>query len=113
MLISCHPGLADWVQTQFGTKIAGNIVLPPDRVSGPLLRRRIADRRSLPEMLGEVVDMMGEQLRHKLVLVGAGYPGKWLVAVARERGGVALDLGSVFDYWLGLPTRSYLDMSPG
>jgi len=112
VLISCHPGLADWVQTQFGTKIAGNIVLPPDRVSGPLLRRRIADRRTLPEMLGEVVDMMGEQLRHKLVLVGAGYPGKWLVAVARERGGVALDLGSVFDYWLGLPTRSYLDMSP-
>lgn len=112
LLISCHPGLADWVQAQFGTKIAGNIVLPPDCVSGPLLRRRIADRRSLPEMLGEVVDMMGEQPRHKLVLVGAGYPGKWLVAVARERGGVALDLGSVFDYWLGLPTRSYLDMSP-
>lgn len=112
VLISCHPGLADWVQAEFGTKIAGNIVLPPDRVSGPLLRRRTADGRSLPEMLGEVAELMDDWPRHRLVLVGAGYPGKWLVAIARERGGIALDLGSVFDYWLGLPTRSYLDMSP-
>jgi hypothetical protein len=47
-----------------------------------------------------------------LVLVGAGYLGKWLVDVARAQGGVALDVGSVFDYWLGLTTRSYLDLNP-
>ena len=112
VLVSCHPGLADWVRAKFRVNIAGNIILPPDRVSGPLLRRRVADARSLPEVIGEVVEMMGELPRHRLVLVGAGYPGKWLVDVARKRGGVALDLGSLFDYWLGLPTRSYLDMSP-
>jgi len=47
------------------------------------------------------------------VLIGAGYPGKILVDVARARGGVALDLGSIFDYWLGLRTRSYLDIDSG
>jgi hypothetical protein len=112
VLVSCHPGLADWMHSHFGVKIAGSIVLPPDLVSGPLLARRIAEKRTLPEMLGEVVQTLGELPCHRLVLVGAGYPGKWLVAVARERGGVAIDLGSVFDHWLGLPTRSYLDMGP-
>jgi hypothetical protein len=29
------------------------------------------------------------------------------VHAVRERGGVALDLGSVLDYWLGIATRSY------
>jgi hypothetical protein len=112
LLVSCHPELADWMSTQFGARIAGNIVLPPDRVSGPLLRNRVAERRLLPDMLDEIGDMIANMADRRLVLVGAGYPGKWLVEIARQKGGVALDVGSIFDYWLGLPTRSYLDMSP-
>jgi hypothetical protein len=59
-----------------------------------------------------VLDEMGDLPLGRLVLVGAGYPGKWLVSEARRRGGIALDLGSIFDYWLGLNTRSYLDLDP-
>lgn len=112
VLISCHPDLADWMGARFGVRIAGNVVLPPDRVSGPLLKRRIPESRTLPQILDEVVDELGDLPRGRLVLVGAGYPGKWLASVARQRGGVVLDLGSVFDYWLGLNSRSYLDLDP-
>lgn len=112
VLVSCHPDLADWMGARFGVRIAGNVVLPPDRVSGPLLKLRIPESRSLPQILDEVVDELGDLPRGRLVLVGAGYPGKWLASVARQRGGVVLDLGSVFDYWLGLNSRSYLDLAP-
>lgn len=112
VLISCHPGLGDWVRRAFGVTIAGSIVLPPDRVSAPLLRRHSGESRSLPEILPAVLDQMGDLPRGRLVLVGAGYPGKLLVSEARNRGGVALDVGSIFDYWLGLNTRSYLDLDP-
>lgn len=112
VLLSCHPGLAEWVEGRFGVSIAASILVPPDHVSGAVLRERIGDRRRLPEMMDEVLERMGDLPRNRLVLIGAGYPGKWLVNVARARGGVALDLGSIFDYWLGLTTRSYLDLPP-
>lgn len=112
VLVSCHPDLADWMVDRFGVRIAGNVVLPPDMVSGPLLKRQVTGTRTLPQSLDEVVGSLGDLSRGRLVLVGAGYPGKWLAWVARQRGGVALDIGSVFDYWLGLNTRSYLDLDP-
>jgi hypothetical protein len=47
---------------------------------------------------------MGD-LRGQLFLVGAGLLGKHYCAVVKEQGGVALDIGSVFDSWAqkGLP----------
>jgi hypothetical protein len=112
VLVSCHPGLADWISNRFGLRIAGHILVPPDRVSAPLLRSRTPETRTLPQILDAVTAEMGDLPRGRLVLVGAGYPGKLLTGIARERGGIALDLGSIFDYWLGLNTRSYLDLDP-
>ena len=54
---------------------------------------------------------MGDLPRNRLVLVGAGLLGKLLVSEARARGGIALDIGSIFDHWLGFRTRSYLDLN--
>ena len=112
VLVSCHPELADFVQTKFGSKVAASLVLPPDRVSGPALKSAAMDSRSLPDVLDDFVAELRTLARGRLVLVGGGYLGKWLVDIARAEGGVALDLGSVFDYWLGLSTRSYLDLNP-
>jgi hypothetical protein len=110
VLLSCHQGLSSFMEQRFGTKIAKDIVLPPDRVTGPVLRQEVSHNRTLPEIMDEVLQDMGEAPRGRLVLIGAGYLGKWLADVARSRGGVALDLGSIFDHWLGLSTRSYLDL---
>lgn len=111
-LVSCHAELAGFVEKKYGVKVESSLVLPPDRVSAPAMGDRPFDRRLLPDILDEVVDRMKNLPRGSLVLVGAGYLGKWLIDVARTQGGVALDVGSVFDYWLGLTTRSYLDLNP-
>jgi len=47
----------------------------------------------------------------RMVLVGAGYLGKWIVHQAKAAGGIALDIGSIADYWMGLKTRSYQDLA--
>ena len=112
VLVSCHPGLADLMIKKFSIEITGNILLPPDHVSGPLLGKRLSGGRELPEMLDETIGDVAAMSAQSLVLVGAGYPGKILVEAARAHGGVALDLGSIFDYWLGISTRSYLDLRP-
>ena len=49
-----------------------------------------------------------------LILVGAGFLGKTYCEWARQRGAVAIDIGSVFDYWDETPTREgYLTVKNG
>lgn len=40
-----------------------------------------------------------------LYLIGAGLLAKEYCSVVKSRGGFALDIGSVFDYWANVPTR--------
>jgi hypothetical protein len=110
VLVSCHPGLAEMMEQRFAVRVAGNVLVPPRHASLPVIKRRISETRALPEMIYEVADRLGDLPRGKLVIVGAGYLGKWLTGLAKARGGVALDLGSIVDYWVGIRTRSYVDL---
>jgi hypothetical protein len=47
-----------------------------------------------------------------LVLVGAGLFGKIYCMDAKEYGGVAIDIGSIFDVWAGVQSRSYIRSIP-
>jgi hypothetical protein len=111
VLISCHPGLPDILERRYGARIAANIIVPPRHASIPLLREKPTMSAPLPVVIEDVSEQLGELPRNRLVLVGAGYLGKSLVDLAKKRGGVALDLGSVFDHWVGINTRSYLDLA--
>lgn len=110
VLVSCHRQIPDRVRERFSLKVVGHILLPPDQVTSPFLASR-SDNRALPSMLQTALDELGNLPQGRLVLVGGGLLGKLIVAEARARGGVALDIGSVFDHWLGLRTRSYLDLN--
>ncbi len=47
-----------------------------------------------------------------LYLIGAGLLGKIYCSKVKEKGGIALDIGSVFDYLLSYQTRRHLSLSP-
>lgn len=49
-------------------------------------------------------------LRGKICLFGAGVAGKQLGILMKQRGGIVIDLGSVFDLWEGKITRSWIKM---
>jgi hypothetical protein len=108
--VTCHPDLPDALRARFGIGTAANFVIAPRSATARVLRKLTADTRTLPEMVRDVLTAMGDTPRGRLVIVGAGYLGKWICDEARARGGVALDLGSIVDYWVGLKTRSYLDL---
>jgi hypothetical protein len=44
----------------------------------------------------------------KVFLVGAGGLGKIYCMLIKEHGGLAYDIGALFDGWAGLYTRPYL-----
>jgi hypothetical protein len=97
LAVSCHAKLP------FET-----IVVPPRHAS--LASFGIAEMgpKILPEVLDDTIARLPSDLSGRLVIVGAGYAGKVIVAEAKARGAVALDLGSILDYWVGAATRSYL-----
>jgi len=65
----------------------------------------------LPEVLPQLLqDLKAVTTPGSLVLVAAGFAGKLFLHTAKEAGGVALDVGATLDYWLGLKTRSHVDL---
>lgn len=109
--VSCHPGLPAAFETMFATAIAKHIVVPPRHASLAAFGLNEMGPRILPEALDDAVAELDADLAGRLVIVGAGYAGKVIVHEAKARGAVALDLGSILDYWLGIATRSYLTAS--
>jgi tetratricopeptide (TPR) repeat protein len=105
--VSCHPGLPQAVENLFGATIVHNLLIPPRHASLAAFGLSDMGPKILPEVLGDIIAQLGNDLAGRLVIVGAGYAGKCIVQAAQERGAVALDLGSVLDYWVGVATRSY------
>jgi hypothetical protein len=62
---------------------------------------------SYPDVIGRVREVSAPG---HLVLVGAGILGKVFVHEARQRGAVALDIGSMPDYFAGYKTRDVWDL---
>lgn len=58
------------------------------------------------DVFHDVIKWVGQQnCEGKLCLVGAGFTGKIYTQAFKECGGVAVDIGCVFDMWAGLVTR--------
>ena len=110
--VSCHPALPDAFRARFGVAFAQHIAVPPRHASLPTFGREMGPK-ILPEVLDEVLSAMPADLAGRMLIAGAGYAGKVIVREAKRRGAVALDLGSVFDYWIGAATRSYLSVRAG
>jgi len=63
-------------------------------------------RRHVPDAYDEIVRDLRVREPGELFLVGAGLASKRYCQLARDQGGVAIDIGSVFDLWGGAATRS-------
>ena len=50
--------------------------------------------------------------RGAVFIVGAGALGKIYANIIHQRGGIALDVGSVLDGWSGTPSRGFLQQDP-
>ncbi len=69
--------------------------------------------RHYPERFEELRNTLIVSKAGTLFLVGAGPLGKVYCQWIKEKRGIALDIGSVFDAWAGLNTRRYMEDSEG
>ena len=61
-----------------------------------------------PNYFIKIMQFIKEQSKGKIFLVGAGGLGKAYCNEIKINGGIALDVGSLFDGWAGLYTRPFL-----
>jgi hypothetical protein len=109
VLVSGHENLPDTMKRLFNIGLAAFVPVVPGDAS--LHLRNAEEKRTLPDVLDDVITEVEARARGRMVIVGAGYLGKWIVHRAKVAGGVALDLGSALDYWMGFKTRSYQDLA--
>jgi tetratricopeptide (TPR) repeat protein len=114
IVVSSHSALPQLICDRFGARSASGITIRAAHNLTVQLRNAGSASDTgyvLPEQLEDAAAALPEDMRGRLVIVAAGYAGKCIVSAAKQRGAVALDLGSIADYWMGARTRSYLDLA--
>lgn len=99
-LISCRTDLAGMLEEIFDVSVKYHKI--------PDMFRDLSAEEIRPDYVEQLEDILTEQLVEfpgMLYLVGGGIYGKLYCQLAKSQGGVALDLGSLFDAWVGIPSR--------
>jgi len=90
-----------------GVKNAIGYLLPPQH--RPKMGNVCIARKHYPDLFNEIPFWLdGIEVENQIFLIGAGGLGKLYCTWVKERRGIALDVGSLFDGWSGLVSRSYL-----
>lgn len=104
--ISCRD-VSGKLKNVFNFKQVTGIHLPPQH--RPNKGKLLTNDKHYPTLYNKIKDMtLNTDLTGQIWLVGAGGLGKVYCMWIKQSGGIALDIGSIFDGWSGLVTRSYL-----
>lgn len=100
--ITCHSGLAPALQTFLNLKQVRTLAIPPER--GRVKGETHLEGDHYRDYFHRICDEL-QRDSSPLVIVAAGFLGKAYCSVARNAGSVAIDIGSLADYWVGANTR--------
>jgi GT-D fold-like domain len=103
-VISPHPGLAKRLGTLHGIRQVAEYVLPGESRLPPE-QWRGHPRPHFPDIYHELCQGLMVPKPGAVFLVAGGLLAKIYCNIIRQRGGIAIDAGSIVDGWMGLNTR--------
>lgn len=95
--------VAGSIERLYPGKLKDYVLIPSER-NFRLLGEQ-ASSEHYPYVFEETIKGIKVYPGRHLFLVGAGFLGKIYCSEIKKRGGFALDIGSVLDYWAGVPSR--------
>jgi tetratricopeptide (TPR) repeat protein len=104
-IVTCHIELGAILQRAHRIKTV-RVYQVPGEFGQPQLSDRARAGRHFPDRYEALCESLAVPFEGALFLVGAGLLGKVYCKIIKERGGIAIDVGSVMDAWMGLNTRS-------
>lgn len=108
-IISCHEGLDIYLRQRFGINAVATYPIPGESRYTILFDQNPAENH-YPEVFNSIIKILPSVSRGRVFLVGAGFLGKIYCDVVKQNGGIALDVGSLLDYWAGYQTRPENEM---
>lgn len=105
-VISCHD-LSPFLARQFAVRVRTWHRIPAEKKYQSMFGAAEESEEFIYPGVFERVESELAPMAGELVLVAAGFLGKFFCDTVRARGGIALDIGSVADLWMGFVTRAY------
>ena len=99
-LVSCRSHLPGLLEELFDISVRFHEI--------PGMFRDISSEKPVHDYVDQLENVLSQQLVEfpgMLYLVGGGLYGKLYCQLIKSQGGMTLDLGSLFDAWLGVPSR--------
>jgi hypothetical protein len=108
-VISCRD-IRHRMSRKFGIPKIEQFALPPQ--ARPCCGVALTNEIHYPKLFSAAATWIRGHAKGNVFLVGAGGFGKIYCEWIKRYGGVAIDIGSLFDAWAGLGTRSYITAAP-
>lgn len=104
--ISCYPNILEVLQENFNITKGQLISIPPQASN----IKNSPDEFHYPERFTDINDYLKKTdsvEEGELFLVAAGLLGKYYCGLIKQQGGMAIDIGSIMDVWMGYGVRGY------
>lgn len=98
--------LSEELLVRLGVRVRLQYRTPPEHRFSDRFSTETNSERMYPERLKSIIDELDVK-PGEVVLIAAGFVGKYLCKVVKDRGGIGLDMGSIADYLIGHETRVY------
>jgi tetratricopeptide (TPR) repeat protein len=105
-IISCLSGLADLVAEKLGLEEVEFLPVPREYTAPHLRGADHMEGEAFPGAYDDTMRRLSQAHHGRVFIVAAGTLGKFYAAAIKRHGGVALDLGSLVDGWMRLPSRA-------
>lgn len=104
-VITCYPNLLATITKAFEINPGKTILIPPQALNISSTPKDTHYPNRFKEIINnELIDNVENG---ELFLVSAGLLGKYYCSAIKDQGGMAIDIGSLADVWLGLSVRNY------
>ncbi|MDP8916156.1 MAG: hypothetical protein M3M95_02920, partial [Pseudomonadota bacterium] len=105
-VISCLTGLCGLIQRRFGLDEVEFMAVPREYTAPHLRDAEHVDGAPFPEVYNAVMERLARPHAGRVFIIAAGTLGKFYAMQIKRHGGIALDLGSLVDGWMRLPSRA-------
>ncbi len=105
-LITSHDQLPNALKARFNISTDQLLLLPPEYKWKSLPNKEILTPH-YPMVFNRICKELARPHHGKVFLVAGGFLAKIYCRIIKENGGIALDIGSMADYWLGYQTRNF------
>ena len=99
--VTCYEQLAPAIAAHFGIAQHASILIPMQASIAPQMGRANGHL----EQYGAILDQIRPPFEGAVYIVAAGHLGKSYCSTIKQRGGIAIDVGSVADAWMGIRSR--------